>query len=84
MAEKLSDAITPGNVITATRTYATYANAETALLKLLMKLNLTPSQVRWLIAVSPIDGRFVPTVLMDNRRPDLTMTFVHNGVMVIG
>jgi hypothetical protein len=72
------------NLITSQRTYASYENAERHLSNILKRMSLTLSDVRYLIAVSPRDQRFVPTVMIDERHPERTMAFAHNGVMVIG
>jgi hypothetical protein len=69
------------NVITADKTYATYDNAVRALDKALSRMNLNRDEVRWLIAVSPNDGRFVPTVLSPSGG---LIQLAHLGVMVIG
>ena len=72
------------NVITSRRTYATNLNAVAALTKALAPMKLVPADVRWLIAVSPEDGRYVPTVLFDNKHPERTLPLVHAGIMVVG
>lgn len=71
------------NIITSTRTYATPANAEKQLTKILGNMGLSTDNVRWLIAVAK-DGRFVPAVMLDRAHPEYTLPLVHNGVMVIG
>jgi hypothetical protein len=72
------------NVVTSERTYASYDNAMKALTKALARFELTPDdpRVRYMIAVSPKDGRFVPCVFQP--QPSHMLPMVHLGLMVIG
>ena len=65
------------NLIRTTRTYATAANAEKALAKIVVPRRL--EDVRYLIAVSHLDGRFAPVLVGVEYLP-----FIHHGVTVVG
>lgn len=66
------------NLITSSRTYATYANAEIKLGNVLHAAGMSLAKERWLIAATE-DGRFVPTLVGEKYIP-----FAHLGIMVIG
>jgi hypothetical protein len=66
------------NVITSTRTYASYDRAEIRLGNVLHAAGMSLAKERWLIAATE-DGRFVPTLVGEKYIP-----FAHVGIMVIG
>lgn len=81
------------NLITAQRTYATVANAEKALAKVVagaLDTNGAPiaiADVRYFIAVSATEpGRFVPTVVMNQPKMlgGSALWMAHAGIMVVG
>lgn len=71
------------NIITARRTYGTRGNALGALDRACKKLDIEVESLRYLVAVSPIDGRYVPTVVLDSAKMHLALPLVQLGIMVI-
>jgi hypothetical protein len=71
------------NIITTTRTYKTVDNALQALDKACMKLGMHQDKLRYLIAVSPIDGRYAPTVILSSANMHMALPLVNCGIMVI-
>lgn len=67
------------NVITSSRTYATYDNAVAALQRALNVSDLNNYDYRWCISVHPESRRFVPTLVGAEY-----VQFAHLGIMVIG
>jgi hypothetical protein len=65
------------NLITAQKTYKTYANAQIALMNALERAGTSLARERWLIACNE-DGRFVPVLVGMQYIP-----FAHVGVMVV-
>jgi hypothetical protein len=72
------------NIITSTRTYATFDNAVKAIDKACAKFEITRDSLRYFVAVSPIDGRFVPTVLVDRTNMHMSLPLINCGIMVVG
>jgi hypothetical protein len=77
------------NLITARKTYATVANAEKALAKVIATASegLTLEDVRYFIAVSATEpGRFVPTVMLQQPKMvgGTACWMIHCGIMVVG
>jgi hypothetical protein len=66
------------NLITSNRTYASYKNAELALNNAVIRTGKDLKDVRYLIAVSPETGRFVPTLVGIEY-----VHFAHMGIMVV-
>lgn len=66
------------NILTTTRTYATYENAEAALDRTLTKLNANKAAIRYLIAATA-DGRYAPVVLGAENA-----LLAHHGITVVG
>jgi hypothetical protein len=71
------------NIITTTRTYKTMDNALQALDRACERLGVKRDYFRYLVAVSPIDGRFAPTVLLGGDNMHWALPLVNCGIMVI-
>jgi hypothetical protein len=66
------------------RTYATYANAEKALLKTVAKLGGTDDDNHlWYLIASTPAGRFYPVVVPSEEQVQSAITLAHNGVAFV-
>ncbi len=71
------------NLLQTDRTYASYDNAMTMLVKTLKNAGLTLDDVRYLIAVNE-RGRFAPVLLASTKLPlPLLIQFAHVGITVV-